>query len=150
MGDQNSAGGKWFIIWLILLCSMHLQAQNIEVEISNIRSAEGQILLAIYTDRESYENEEPFAEKFIDKGGMKDGVLMVELDLKAGTYGFTLIDDENSNGEIDYKLIRVTREGFGFSDFYLTKLRKPSFDDFKFEVKQGEKKKVEMKIKYML
>lgn len=150
MGDQMTNRGNWFILGLILMGSLNLQAQNVEVEIQGIRSNEGQILLAIYTDKESYENEKPLAEKFIDKRGVKDGVLTVGLDLKAGAYGFTLIDDENNNGEMDYKLIRVTKEGFGFSNFYLSKLRKPSFDDFKFEVKQGEKQKVEMKIRYML
>lgn len=150
MGYQITNGGNWFVLCLILLGSMKLQAQNIEVEITGIRSNEGQILLAIYTDEENYKNEKPLSEKFIDKSGMKDGKLTVGLDLSAGTYALTLIDDENRNGKIDYKLIRVTKEGFGFSDFYLTKLRKPSFDDFKFEVKPGQKINIEMKIKYML
>ncbi|MGW8316566.1 MAG: DUF2141 domain-containing protein [Bacteroidales bacterium] len=150
MGYQITKGGKWLILCLIFLGSHKLQAQNIEVEIKGIRSDEGQIVLAIYTDEESYDDEKPVSERFIDKGGMKDGQLTVELDLKEGTYGLTLIDDENRNGKMDYKLIRATKEGFGFSNFFLSKLKKPSFDDFKFEVKQGQHQKVEMKVKYML
>ena len=145
----RTAGGVWLTSLLLCLGSLNLIAQNIEVAITGIRSQEGQIVLTIYTDEESYQAEKPIRTKFIEKSGMKDGTLSVHLELQEGTYGLTLIDDENRNGEIDYRFFRVTKEGFGFSNFYLTKLKKPSFDDFKFEVKEGQKQHVEMKIKYM-
>lgn len=142
--------GKGFLLTLFILSgSLNLNAQNIEVKITGIRSEKGQIVLTIYTDEESYREEIPQMTKIIDKNGIKEGTMTVLLDLEAGIYGLGLIDDENRNGEMDFKFIRVTKEGFGFSNFYLTKLRKPSFDDFKFEVKEGHKQKVEMKIKYM-
>ena len=143
------SGGIWFSSILLFLGSLNLKAENVEVEITGIRSPEGQIVLTIYTDERSYQDERPIRTKFIEKTGMKDGTLTVHLELEEGIYGLTLIDDENLNGEIDFKFIRVTKEGFGFSNFYLTKLKKPSFDDFKIEVKEGQKQKVEMKVKYM-
>ena len=145
----QKSGGIWLISLLFFLGSLNLNAQNVEVAITGIRSEEGQIVLTVYTDEESYQDVKPFMTKFIDKSTMKDGVLKVLLELKQGTYGFTLIDDENLNGEIDYRFFRLTKEGFGFSNFFLTKLKKPSFDDFKFEVKEGEMRNVEMKVKYM-
>jgi uncharacterized protein (DUF2141 family) len=36
-----------------------------------------------------------------DKKTLNNGTLTVQVKLEAGTYGITLIDDENANGKID-------------------------------------------------
>ena len=59
-----------------------------------------------------------------------------------------LLDDENENGKIDKSLIRMPKEGFGFSNFFMEKMKKPTFDDFKVDLKSHDNK-VDIKVKYM-
>jgi uncharacterized protein (DUF2141 family) len=73
--------------------------------------------------------------------------MTVELTLEAGTYGITLLDDENANGKIDKNFIGIPKEGFGFSNFFMTKMKKPAFDEFKVDLKTQPR--VEIKVKYM-
>jgi uncharacterized protein (DUF2141 family) len=48
---------------------------------------------------------------------------------------------------MDYGLV-LPKEGFAFSDFYLSGLKRPKFEDFDFVLKQ-EQKTVEMKLRYL-
>lgn len=75
--------------------------------------------------------------------------MYIKFTLPPGTYGFTLIDDENHNGDIDYNWIGLPKEGFGFSDYYHNGMVKPHFDTFKFQLKAGEEKKITPKIRYI-
>jgi uncharacterized protein (DUF2141 family) len=83
-----------------------------------------------------------------DKKDLANGTLTVNCVLEPGTYGLTLIDDENENGKIDKNLIGMPKEGFGFSNFFMEKMKKPVFDDFKVELKFPNNK-VGIKVKYM-
>jgi len=141
---------KWLLAsLLILLCTLENYAQIIEIEITGIRSKEGQIVILVYKDNQSFRKEQPFQMKTFLKREINEGMMTVEMALEEGIYGLGLIDDENGNGEMDYKMIRLTKEGFAFSNFYLSGLKRPGFDDFKFVVKKDQKKKVTMKIRYM-
>jgi uncharacterized protein (DUF2141 family) len=58
-----------------------------------------------------------------------------------------MVDDENGNGKIDKNLVRIPKEGFGFSNFFMEKMKKPTFDDFKVDLKTQSK--IEIRVKYM-
>lgn len=148
--SQIKSMSKWVpYSLLILICSLRTDAQNIEVNITGIRSDQGQILLDIYTDEISFEHEQPFLSKIFDKNEITDGDMIVRFNLDPGFYGFTLIDDENENGKMDYQFVAITKEGFAFSNFYLSGFKRPRFDDFKFAVEKGQNQTVIMKIRYM-
>jgi uncharacterized protein (DUF2141 family) len=55
-------------------------------------------------------------------------------DLLPGTYAVSLLDDENGNDEMDYKLITVPREGFGFSNNIKPGLKHPPYDHCSFKI----------------
>jgi uncharacterized protein (DUF2141 family) len=95
----------------------------------------------------SYNDEKPYKQFTFDKKAMANGTLTVRCNLEEGVYGITLLDDENGNGKIDKNFIRVPKEGFGFSNFFMEKLKKPAFDDFKVDLKTHHK--VGIKVKYM-
>lgn len=79
---------------------------------------------------------------------MVNGTLSVDFDIEPGTYAITLLDDENANGKIDKNFIGIPKEGFGFANFYMSALSKPSFDDFKVILKAGHNY-IGIKVKYM-
>jgi uncharacterized protein (DUF2141 family) len=133
---------------LFILLSSNIQAQQVtEVKVTDIRSPKGNIILQVYKDNASYDEEQPYKKLVFDKKALVNGTLTVKLELTAGIYGITLIDDENQNGKIDKNLIRMPKEGFGFSNFFMEKMKKPTFDDFKFDLKN--RNQVDIKVKYM-
>lgn len=126
-----------------------LSAQNTEVVFSGIRSSAGQIRLEVFIDEEGFKNEKGIAVKRFKKNKLVNGEMMVKLDLPPGTYGLALLDDENNDDKMNYTFIGMPKEGFGFSNYYLTGLFKPKFESFKFTLRKDQKQKVLMKIKYM-
>jgi len=145
--------GKIFFInllFLIICPAMTMNAQEIEVVITGIRSAEGQIAIGIFNDDESFQKEKPFMEKKFEKADITNGEMRVQFSLDPGTYGFALLDDEDSNGKMEYNFLGIPKEGFGFSDYYHTGLRKPKFDSFSFTLSMGQIKKVNIRIRYIL
>jgi len=85
--------------------------------------------------------------KTVSKSQASGGKLTVSYDLKPGTYGIAILDDENSNGKMDYGMV-LPKEGFGFSDYYHTGMSSPTFDKFDFTLK-NENRSVQIKVRYL-
>lgn len=131
----------------MLLLASFGQERETEVKITGIRSGKGKIVLNVFKDNASYDAEKPFKKIVFDKAPMANGALTVKCNLEKGVYGITLLDDENDNGKIDKNLIRMPKEGFGFSNFFMEKLKKPTFDDFKVDLKSQNP--IEIRVKYL-
>lgn len=135
-----------------LLCVFNAakaQTQNVQVTITGIKSDKGQILLNVYKDQETFSKDKPFKKIMVAKKLLSNGSTIVEVPLEPGTYGITLLDDEDSNGDMNKNMVGMPKEGFGFSNFFLEKMKRPAFDDFKIQVAAGQQNKAEIRTKYM-
>ena len=126
-----------------------LNAQNVEVTITGIRSEKGQIAIGVFKDDETFQKEDAFLDKQFAKNKISDGKMTVEFSLEPGIYGLSLLDDENSNGKMEYNFLHIPKEGFGFSDYYHTGITKPKFDAFKFTLDKEQTKRITIRIRYM-
>jgi uncharacterized protein (DUF2141 family) len=133
----------------MLLLLPGLNAQNVEVIITGIRTEKGQIVIGVFKDDESFKKEESFLEKRFVKNGISNEEMRVQFSLEPGIYGLSLMDDENSNGKMEYNFLGIPKEGFGFSDYYHTGITKPKFDSFKFSINKDQTKKITIRIRYM-
>jgi uncharacterized protein (DUF2141 family) len=97
-----------FLLGLLvtLFYSLESHSQVVGVEITGIRPEKGQFIIDVYKDNHSFRKEEPFISVVFPKKGIKNGIMNLEMHLDAGIYGLGLIDDENMNGEMDFKMIR--------------------------------------------
>jgi uncharacterized protein (DUF2141 family) len=134
---------------LIFLPALTLNAQDVEVIITGIRAEKGQIVIGVFKDNESFRKEESFLEKRFVKNGISNGEMRVKFSLEPGIYGLSLLDDENSDGKMEYSFARLPKEGFGFSDYYHTGLTRPKFDSFKFSIDQSRKRTITVRIRYL-
>lgn len=99
-----------------------------------IKNEEGAIVLSVYQNKETYKSETPLRVYRFDKKEMHEGNLTVPLnDLQVGQYGIALIDDQNDNGKMDYRICWPT-EGFGFSNYCFKGTKKPDFELFAFQL----------------
>lgn len=132
---------------LFIFLASYIQALETAVKVTGIRSPKGKIILNVFKDNASYDDEKPCKTFTFDKTGMADGAMVLKCELEPGVYGFTMVDDENGNGKIDKNLVRIPKEGFGFSNFFMEKMEKPTFDDFKVDLKTQSK--IDIRVKYM-
>ena len=125
-----------------------IYAQSLTIKISGIKNSKGNISLAFFKNSSSFKSESPAFTKIIKKSSVQNGCITVKYsDIKPGTYGVALLDDENRNGKMNYKFF-IPKEGFGFSNYYHKGKKKPSFKDFSF-LYGSSNKTISIKIKYM-
>jgi uncharacterized protein (DUF2141 family) len=137
------------ILLLLLLPARSGNSQTVEVIITGIRSEKGQIVIGVFKDDESFQKEESFMEKRFVKSGISNRERRVQFSLETGIYGLSLLDDENSNGKMEYNFLGIPKEGFGFSDYYHKGIKKPKFDSYKFSINKDQTKRITIRIRYM-
>ena len=140
---------KKLIAVLFLAVSLPAFSQNIHVTVTGVENSKGKLMLGVFTSNENFKEEKPVKKMSFSKTKFSNGKLSFSLSLEPGTYGLSVYDDENSNHKMDYNWVHIPVEGFGFSDFYLSGMSRPTFDDFKFTVKEGESKRITIKMRYL-
>ena len=138
------------VIFLLIpfLLSKVIVAQTLSIEITDVRNAEGHLLLGVYTNDIDYQNKLAVLKQTVLKTNLKDGLVTAKIEgLSPGVYGVALMDDEDWDRKMAYRLI-IPAEGFAFSNYFHEGFSKPHFDDFKFNL-ESEDVKVVMKCKYL-
>jgi len=129
------------------LFSQSANSGTLEVHFTHLRSDIGSIAIGINTSSKGWPRK---AEKELQfkKSGVKDGVCIVRIpDMPFGTMAISVLDDENSNVEMDMKL-GIPQEGFGFSRDAPLGLGPPKFEKCSFEfVKDNQQ--ISIKLRYM-
>lgn len=138
------------IFLLLLLPAAAIDGQNVEVIITGIRNSEGQMVLGVFRDDESFRKEQSYLELRYSKKDVSTGEMKVQFTIPPGIYGISILDDETGNGIMEFNFLGMPKEGFGFSDYYHTGLTLPRFDAFKFDLEEGQKKSVNIRIRYIL
>lgn len=133
---------------ILILFASHSYGQNTHILISGIRSEKGQIILNIFKNSDDYEQQKVSKKLIFEKKIINGGTMNINCELNSGVYGISLIDDENKNGELNKNFIGIPKEGFGFSNFFMDKMKKPLFDDFKINI-TPQYNKITIKVKYM-
>ncbi len=103
------------------------------IEIVGVRSASGNIEIAVYDSAESFlEDGLSIATATIRAA---DGVTIGELlGLPAGHYAIAVFHDENANNEFDTNFIGLPVEGYGFSNDAAVFLGPPEYEDAAVEI----------------
>jgi len=126
-----------FIIFLILFFSIGAVDHEIplQITIDNVRSDKGIITVSVFLDQESFEAEKPFLNRSFPKLDHVEGdIYTCSIDLPEGIYGIVVLDDENSDLNMNYNWMGIPKEGYGFSNFIHKGFSKPIYSDFDFEL----------------
>lgn len=105
----------------------------IGIEIVGVRSAAGNIEIAVYNSAESFlEDGQSIATATFRAA---DGVTNGELPgLPAGHYAIAVFHDENANNKFDTNFIGLPEEGYGFSNDAAVFLGPPDYEDAAVEI----------------
>lgn len=138
-----------FILLVNLFSLGTARADNpheVTLDIKEIKSKKGQFIIAIFKDEEGFKNSKPVKRLHFEKANIANGRCTINLPLEPGTWGISILDDENKSDKMDFNMVGMPKEGFGFSNYYHTGMSRPKFSDFKMEIKSGQK--IEMRMKY--
>ena len=141
---------KLFSLFIILTVSDYSYSQQsgqLILNVSEIRNKNGILRIGIYKDNSTFQEKKPFLVKSFSKDKLINGKLTFSFSIDVGEFGIALLDDENENGEMDYSFF-IPQEGFGFSNYFHSGLRMPTFENFKFMVTKNNSTKINLIIKY--
>jgi len=139
---------RWVCFLILISCKAFSQDKNITIEFTDVKNNKGNLGIGIFKTEEEFKSEKPFKSITMPKTSLKNGKLTTSLNLPNGTYGISVLDDENNNSKMDYSFIGIPKEGFAFSNYYHTGLSKPKLTQFKFTV-NNNKLKIVCKFRYM-
>lgn len=116
------------------------------VDLTDLRSREGKILISIYDDPETFPDDEKMMEQKILKDITGETMRIRFEQLTSGTYAIAAMHDENGDEQMNFNLLGMPKEGYCFSNNVKPKLRRPHWDEAKFEVgKKDTLIRIEMK-----
>lgn len=112
--------------------------QKLTVNIEHVRNSDGHILVAIFGTQNGFPDKTTEAFRRFKVKAEAGTTQLTIGDLPFGTYALSLLHDENSNQKMDYSILQIPKEGYGFSRDAMGTFGPPSFDKAKFEVNQKE------------
>ena len=120
----------------------------IDIHLSNIRNAEGYIYIFIYTYKNQYPYE-PYKYYKVAKNKINNGHLTARISNLniSGNCAISLIDDENSNEDLD-RWLGLPTEGYGFSNNVTPLFSLPDYEDL--IINLSTKKTLNIKVQYLL
>ncbi|PZD77300.1 DUF2141 domain-containing protein [Mesonia sp. K7] len=118
------------IPFLLFSSLFYAQTANFEVKVENIKNT-GTLYLGVY-QKDNFLKKATYERKLEVKES-DESVSFEFKDIPVGNYGFMLLLDENNNQEMDFNLIGIPKEQYGYSNNKFL-MREPVFEDVSFLV----------------
>ena len=114
-------------VMLSTLLSLSTMAGDLVVTIENIRNDDGKLMGAVWNKAEGFPEGDAAVAKAIvpaQKGVAK----MIFPNLKPGKYAFSIVHDEDEDGELNKNFLGMPTEAYGFSKNARGAFGPPKFD----------------------
>ncbi len=125
---------KFLLVPLVFLLGAGVVcAGEVQVELTGLQEAEGDIYITVYDSEDSWLGEERvMVQKVVIEEARKDGVVLSVLELPPGEYALTIYHDTNGSGELDTNFIGIPKEPVAMSNNAKAKFGPPKYEDAKF------------------
>lgn len=131
---------------LLPLLAARAEAARIVVTVDGVRSAKGDVVVALYSKPDAFPDGDYSDAHTIVKASTAP-IIVVFDHLRPGTYAVGAYHDENANGRFDTNFIGYPAEGYALSNGIRAIISRPRFVDAAFTVPEGDKE-VALHIKY--
>lgn len=112
---------------------------NLHLEISNIKSSKGAMMVAIYDSKANFPTGKITIKNRISE--VKVGKIVIEIpDIPKGKYAVAVFHDINDNNKIDKNFIGYPTEPFGFSKNFKPRVSAPKFEDCSIDIVEAKTK----------
>lgn len=127
------------LIIFLLNSSFINPASTLRIEVTNLRSNKGSVLVSLYNNAKDFPQD---AAKAVGKTKVTiEGAKAIAIfeNVLPGKYAAAILHDENQNLKMDFNGIGIPKEGYGFSNDARGLFGPPAFSKAAFTV-DGEKK----------
>ena len=121
-----------------------------QIIVKNIRNAKGRLSIGVFKDAISFDKEKPYKIILVPKKELINGTVKANIEIETGVYGLSILDDENSDYKMEYNMVGMPKEGFGFSNYYHSGFTKPNFKQFLVVINAQEKAPILFNLRYIL
>lgn len=130
-----------FLCFFIISLSF---AEELTINVNNIKSTKGKMQIAIHNSSETYlvDDKLPY-QGLIEPIDSENFELTVHL--PKGNYAVAIFHDENENGELDTNFIGIPTEPFGFSNNPTIVFGAPNFEEAKFSLREKNSISIHLK-----
>lgn len=133
---------KVILLSSILLVSPKIFASDINIDISNIKSNTGNIMIGLFNSKDTFLTSKFKALKIKAQVG---SIKAKFENIPNGTYAIALYHDENLNNKLDKNLFHIPKEGYGFSNNAKPFFGPPKFDKAQFKLDGNYHAQINMK-----
>jgi uncharacterized protein (DUF2141 family) len=106
---------------------------SLTVIVTGLRNDNGQVLFSLYNKAEGFPRDRSQIMQTAEVTRITSKQATVTFrDLPYGDYAVAILHDENRSGDMDYNLLHLPKEGYGFSNNVAVKLTPPAFKAAKF------------------
>jgi uncharacterized protein (DUF2141 family) len=123
---------------------------TIPIVVKNIKNSKGRLSIGVFKDASSFEEEKPHKIILVSKKDLVNGTLKSSIEIESGVYGLSILDDENSDYKMEYNMIGMPKEGFGFSNYYHNGFTKPNFKQFLVVINPSQKAAITFNLRYII
>ena len=102
------------LIQIVCVIFLFAEEKKLTIQITNIISEDGQIILAIYNSSENYDKRIAFQEVKVKP---EIDTVIFETNVPDGEYLVMLVHDINNNGKLDTSFIGMPKEPVGLSNY---------------------------------
>ena len=113
------------------LLDIEAGAGVLEIRITDIRAAEGSIMMQVVDSEAAFDDQAPAAAQLILPAREPDVALSIDA-LPPGDYAMRVFHDVDGNGELDTNLVGMPAEPWGFSNDASGSFGPPSWRDARF------------------
>ena len=125
------------LLLLVLQSFAQPPAAGLEIVFTNIKTAKGQIYVAVYDNSGNYMNTNKARSKRILPVSAKGTITCSFPELGSGTYAVSCFHDVNGNGQMDTNFLGIPSEPYGASNNARPKFRAPNWEETRFELKNN-------------
>jgi uncharacterized protein (DUF2141 family) len=119
---------------------------SLSVQLTDLRNSRGRVAVALFDSKENFPDQKQALSGKVAR--ISGSTASVRFDgLKPGIYAVAVLHDENANDKMDFNLVGMPLEGFGFSNDAAVWFGPPSFSAaaFRLLVQSGQ---IRVKVRY--
>lgn len=128
--------------------SQHMYTkQEFTVNVSNIKSNEGKILVGFYQNPKLFLKDEGLViSQAFDIPNNASDINTTFSSIQEGTYAIGVFQDLNNNGKLDVNFFGIPKEPYAFSNNTKPLFKAPSFEQCKFEIAENTPNKINIRL----
>jgi uncharacterized protein (DUF2141 family) len=133
------------VVVLAMIAQISYAQVSLEVVVQKVKDGKGNVRVGIFKDEKTFLKDAAWGKVVKAETGE---VRVVFTNLPAGTYGISVIHDENENGDLDSGTFGIPKEGFGFGNDAMGMFGPPSFEKASINI-GTEPRIISVAMKYM-